>query len=130
MNLKIQKKSFTVNGKPVADFSNLPPAAQKVLEDADGNGVPDILEGLDDSGVHTTITINGQTYSSWDEVPAEYQHLKPDIQSEVNTAQPTPVQASSDVHPAQTSLQNDFKSIVIAILVGLVVFLGYFVFFR
>lgn len=89
---------ITVNGREYASVADMPPEvrqqyerAMSVLADKDGNGVPDVLEGLgavesrtfDDDGnavVSSEVTsshyvINGKSYARLEDVPAELREL-------------------------------------------------------
>ena len=78
-----KRVSIRWNGKEISDPSELPPEMRKLLEDADGNGIPDIAERgtrggkpgeelLEVSVVKpTVIEVGGRTYQSIDELPPE-----------------------------------------------------------
>jgi hypothetical protein len=77
------KVTIRWNGREVSDPSELPPEMRKLLEDADGNGIPDIAEpgklgGLPagdrlevETVTSTVIDVDGKTYRSLDELPPE-----------------------------------------------------------
>jgi hypothetical protein len=77
------KVSIRWNGREVSDPSELPPELRKLLEDADGNGIPDIAErgklGSLAEGdrlevetvTSTVIDLDGKKYQSIDELPPE-----------------------------------------------------------
>jgi hypothetical protein len=77
------KVSIRWNGRDVSDPSELPPEVRKLLEDADGNGIPDIAEsgkagGLKDGDqlevetvTSTVVDVDGKTYHGIDELPPE-----------------------------------------------------------
>jgi hypothetical protein len=78
-----KRVSIRWNGREITDPSELPPEMRKLLEDADGNGIPDIVERgklgvapgdevLEVSVVKpTVIEIGGRTYQSIDELPPQ-----------------------------------------------------------
>ncbi len=78
-----KRVSIRWNGREITDPSELPPEMRKLLEDADGNGIPDIVERgklggrpgdelLEVSVVKpTVIEVGGRTYQSIDELPPE-----------------------------------------------------------
>jgi hypothetical protein len=78
-----KRVSIRWNGREISDPSELPPEMRKLLEDADGNGIPDIAERgkfgtppgderLEVSVVEpTVIEMNGRTYQGIDELPPE-----------------------------------------------------------
>ena len=70
-----------INGTRYASWDEVPPELRatlgKALPDNDGDGVPDMFSGAAPAPkgrqvfTRTSITVNGQTYGSLDEVPAE-----------------------------------------------------------
>ena len=63
-----------------ADVRRLYDLAMEQLADADQNGIPDVLERAGAAGhvigiEHTSITVNGKTYGSVDEMPADVRRL-------------------------------------------------------
>lgn len=77
---KGRRVSIRWNGREVSDPAELPPEVRKLLQDADGNGIPDILEGSNAGAAErlevkivepTVIELGGRTYRSVDDLPAE-----------------------------------------------------------
>jgi hypothetical protein len=78
-----KRVSIRWNGREISDPSELPPEMRKLLEDADGNGIPDVAERgkfgtppgdelLEVSVVEpTVIEMDGRTYKGIDELPPE-----------------------------------------------------------
>jgi hypothetical protein len=77
------KVTIRWNGREVSDPSELPPDMRKLLEDTDGNGIPDIAERGKHGGLpggdhlevetvtSTVFDVDGKTYRSIDELPPE-----------------------------------------------------------
>ena len=69
------------NGREYASVNEMPPDVRQAYErtmrifaDSDGNGVPDVLEGLGGNTASTTmskIVVNGREYASVDEMPSD-----------------------------------------------------------
>jgi hypothetical protein len=78
-----KRVSIRWNGREISDPSELPPEMRKLLEDADGDGIPDIAEPgkfgtppgdelLEVSVVTpTVIEMDGRSYKGIDELPPE-----------------------------------------------------------
>lgn len=87
------KARITINGQTYSSVEEMPPDVRRqyefamgALADEDANGIPDILEGKDvplntatagllKSGIVSNVTtsrvtVNGQEYSQWEDVPA------------------------------------------------------------
>jgi hypothetical protein len=56
------------NGRKITDPSELPPELRPLLEDANHNGIPDLVE----QGVVRPIILNGKLYRSVEEVPEPF----------------------------------------------------------
>jgi hypothetical protein len=126
------KPSITVNGQTYSSVEEMPPEVRRqyqfamgLLADKDGNGIPDVLEGKDlpvgaESGdaintnfvarlATTTIKVNGQEYSRWEDVPAsirdaiEKARAAPQGKPTLETIAPPPKRAAIPVRPAPVS---------------------------
>ncbi len=111
-------KKFIINGKEYTE-DTLPTQFKKILQDADGDGKPDIFDGIDPTVTTTTtnkISINGKTYTDWKDVPSEFQHLEPGSNS-TPQAKPAPMSLQTNKH------HNLY--LVIAFLLVLVAYLAF-----
>jgi|GEM_PF-1422632 len=73
------------NGREYANVNEMPPDVREAYEritktfaDSDGDGVPDVLEGLSGDTVSTTtskIVVNGREYASADEMPSDVRQI-------------------------------------------------------
>jgi hypothetical protein len=126
------KTSITVNGQTYSSIEEMPPEVRRqyefamgLLADKDGNGIPDVLEGRDvpvqaDSGnlinssfvtkvMASTIKVNGQEYSRWEDVPStirdaiEKARAAPQGKAGLETRVPTPQRASIPGRPVPAS---------------------------
>jgi len=71
------KSNFTVNGKKVKSIQDLPVSVQKLFEDKDDNGIPDVFEIKSfKDGISQLIRINNQVYKNWKDVPQQFQQFK------------------------------------------------------
>ena len=77
------KTTHSFNGKEYDGVEDLPENIRRALRDENSDGIPDILEN---TKVTTRIDINGKSYSGWNEVPVEYQHLRQDVDSRLGGA--------------------------------------------
>jgi hypothetical protein len=81
---KGRRVSIKWNGREISDPAELPPEMRKLLEDADGDGIPDLLqpgkagalavgsERLEVKIVEpTVIELDGKKYKSVDDLPSE-----------------------------------------------------------
>lgn len=122
------------NGQEYASVEAMPPEARQayerltqILPDTDKNGVPDILEGLGTLPVQTTtqIVINGQTYSSLDDMPPKvrrtYESLirSADLQLDPTPRQPsaTPLLEPNVISPEDTDQRLRLAGVVIGVLI-------------
>jgi hypothetical protein len=106
------KVSIRFNGREVSDPSELPPEMRKLLEDADGNGIPDIAEpgkrsalpGGDrleiETVTSTVIDLDGKTYQSIDELPAE---IREAARAALSQASPSKQPVAAQQPPAEWS---------------------------
>jgi hypothetical protein len=72
---------ITVNGKDYESWDDVPAEVRKLvgntLPDTDGDGVPDLMEGHgtlptgSSTFTSTSIVVDGKTYNSIDEIPAD-----------------------------------------------------------
>ena len=114
-----------VNGKSYASLDELPPdvrqqyeQAMGVLADQNQNGVPDVFEGMLNTGSAQTITstssqfiVDGKTYSSVDELPPEarqkYEQALPKINQAMSDANQNGV---PDIFENQAAAQPPTRS--------------------
>jgi hypothetical protein len=78
-------KKIIFNGREYSSVDEMPPDVREAYEritrtfaDSDGDGVPDVLEGLAGNTVSTTtskIVVNGREYSSVDEMPPDVRQI-------------------------------------------------------
>ena len=77
-------QTIIFNGKTYKSIEDMPANERQAFEqmsqmfvDANGNGIPDLLEGdvvknvISAHSTHTSINVNGQTYTSFNELPPE-----------------------------------------------------------
>jgi hypothetical protein len=108
---RIRKVTVRWKGREITDPAQLPPHLRKLMEDADGDGLPDLaapgtLAGLPEDDLEITTTtvestkfeIDGKTYHSVDELPPELRQLARDAFSEL-LVNGQPVAAAQSVRP-------------------------------
>jgi hypothetical protein len=100
-----RRVSIRWNGREVSDPAELPPEVRKLLQDADGNGIPDVLEpGKASAGERlevkivepTVIELDGKSYRSVDDLPAE---MRESVRAALARAGARGLSASSNVGP-------------------------------
>jgi hypothetical protein len=121
------KVTIRWNGREVSDPAELPPEMRKLLEDADGDGIPDIAEpgrhGGPSAGdrlevetvTSTVFDVDGKTYRSVDELPPE---IREAARAALSQASPTrPVERAATPRPVGPS----WATVLIAGLAGALV---------
>ena len=97
---------ITYNGKTYNSINDLPPEARKIFEDKNGDNMPDIFEGLLDSAkdfkgstniTASTYVVDGKSYNSLDEVPADKRELIREKLGKLNEAGMKPLGNRVDV---------------------------------
>jgi hypothetical protein len=109
------------NGREYASPDAMPAAvrdlydlAMEQLADADRNGIPDVLErgaaghviGIE----HTSITVNGRTFGSVDEMPADVRRLYEQAMASIGAnpgGVPGVLQGDGGGKPAEGTVQRD-----------------------
>lgn len=106
--------NIIVNGQQYADWASIPAGVRRMLAqtlpDMDEDGVPDLLEhppGVTGSNMVSSLTVNvnGQTYTSADQMPPELQELLRQALGGLTgagTAAPTPAGPAAPAAPLPT----------------------------
>ena len=101
---------IVINGKEYHSLDEVPEQYRALLQDTDGDGVPDVLQGATSQRIQvarvvrngkTTYTYNGQEYERIEELPAEARNFL-----ERNTTPAAAAMQAEPAHPVQRAGQR------------------------
>ena len=106
---------ITYNGKVYNSINDLPPEARMILEDKDGNNIPDVFDGLLDSAKEfkdftnitaSTYVVDGKTYNSLDDIPADKLEMIMEKLGKLSEASTKPFDNKTDFETTGNNLQT------------------------
>ena len=123
--MAVHPKKIFVNGKEYPNLGSLPSVVRKVFEDADKNGIPDLLEGkiaglnifnLLSKTKSSPFMVKGNAYQSFDDLPKEFQDIIRNKFGFTGTSFPSTPQNVGSHAPIAPSPGRDYTKIFVRLV--------------